>query len=150
DPFVHFNLGGIAFSSGQTAAALAHYRRSLELSQPGDTLVPKLYALLARTHHQRGQAEEALAACRAGRDACPQDAELAFLEGVLRRERRDAAGAEACFLQVLQAPDGDHFTSVDAGLRGYRTRNLLAELYRDQGRVAEAEAHWRAAVAECP
>src|SRR5262249_1802662 len=42
DPSVHFNRGSIAFTNAQPAAALAYYRRSLELSQPGDTLVPKL------------------------------------------------------------------------------------------------------------
>jgi tetratricopeptide (TPR) repeat protein len=39
---------------------------------------------------------------------------------------------------------------VDDGMRGYRTRDLLARIYRDQGRVSEAEIQWRAAVAEKP
>src|SRR5262249_29392487 len=65
-PFAHFNLGSIASTNGQTAAALAYYRRSLELSQPGDTLVPKLYAQLARCLHQAGQADAALQTCQAG------------------------------------------------------------------------------------
>src|SRR5262249_31878309 len=139
-----------ALTQGRTAEALTYYRRSLEHSQPGDSLVPKSYALLTRGHRQAGQADEALAVCRAGRGLCPRHPELAFWEGVLLRERQDRGGAEACFLEVLHTPDGEPFTSVDAGLRSYRTRHALAEVYRLQGRLAEAEAQWRAAAAECP
>jgi thioredoxin-like negative regulator of GroEL len=36
------------------------------------------------------------------------------------------------------------------GLRGFRTRQLLAEIYRTQERRVEAEVQWRAALAERP
>jgi tetratricopeptide (TPR) repeat protein len=39
---------------------------------------------------------------------------------------------------------------VDAGLRGYKGRNNLAVVYQQQGREDEAEAQWRAALAERP
>ena len=35
-------------------------------------------------------------------------------------------------------------------MRGYKTRDFLARIYRDQGRLSEAEIQWRAAVAEKP
>jgi hypothetical protein len=34
------------------------------------------------------------------------------------------------------------------GMRGYLTRHNLAVMYGEQGRLAEAEAQWRAALAE--
>jgi hypothetical protein len=43
------------------------FLRSLEGSQPGDSIVKKLFALLGQAHHRLGQFNEALAACRAGR-----------------------------------------------------------------------------------
>jgi FkbM family methyltransferase len=46
--------------------------------------------------------------------------------------------------------EGEHFASVDAGLRGYKARHNLAVLCQEQGRYPEAEAHWRAALADRP
>jgi glycosyltransferase involved in cell wall biosynthesis/Tfp pilus assembly protein PilF len=150
DPFILYNLGAVALTQGQTAEALRFLRSSLEHSQPGDTLVRKLYALLTRGHQQLGQQEEALTVCRGGRARYPDDAELLFWESVLLEEGGDLPGAEACLLKVLQAPAGEHLTGVDAGLQGYRARHNLAALYRRQGRLPEAVAQWRTAVAECP
>ncbi len=150
DAFVLYNLGAVAGTDGRPAQALDYLRRSLAQSRPGDTLIGKLHALIVRTHHQQGQRNEALAACRAGRAAVPQDAELLFWEAILRRESKDLEGATACLVQVLQGPEERSFTAADAGLRGYRTRNLLGEIYREQDRAAEAESQWRAAAAECP
>jgi tetratricopeptide (TPR) repeat protein len=42
------------------------------------------------------------------------------------------------------------FASVDAGLKGYKTRHNLVTLYLQQGRVPEAEYQWQAALAERP
>lgn len=89
-----------------------------------------------------------MAACQAGRSQYPDDAELLFQEGLLRRELSDPAGAELCLLRLLDAREGEHFASLDVGLRGHKTRHNLAVLYQEQGRLAEAEAQWRAAVSE--
>jgi tetratricopeptide (TPR) repeat protein len=43
-----------------------------------------------------------------------------------------------------------YFASTGSGLRGFATRHRLALLYRAQGRDADAEAQWRAAVTERP
>jgi tetratricopeptide (TPR) repeat protein len=40
--------------------------------------------------------------------------------------------------------------SVDVGLRGYKARHNLAVLCQEEGRLAEAEMHWQAALAEQP
>jgi predicted Zn-dependent protease len=48
-------------------------------------------------------------------------------------------------------PPSSYFTmSIDSGLRGHRTRYKLAVIYRDQGKLTQAEAQWRAVLAERP
>ncbi len=148
DPFTLFNLGQVYHELGQTAAAVPLWRRSLERSEPGDSIVRKLYALLAQGHRQLGQSREAVAACRAGRVYYPDDIELLFQEGLGRRELRDYHGAEQCLRQLLETQPGEHFGSVNTGLRGYKARHNLAVLYHEQGRGTEAEVQWQAALAE--
>jgi GT2 family glycosyltransferase/tetratricopeptide (TPR) repeat protein/SAM-dependent methyltransferase len=148
DPFTLFNLGSVYQELGRPSEALAVLCRSLERSHPHDSIVRKLYALVVQCHRQLGQPREALTACEAGRSLYPDDAELLFSEAMLRRELGDPAGAEACLVRLLGAPEAEHFASLDAGLRGYKARHNLAVLYQEQGRHAEAEAQWRAALAE--
>jgi glycosyltransferase involved in cell wall biosynthesis/Flp pilus assembly protein TadD len=150
DPFVLYNLGGVALSQGRRDEALGFLRRSLERTGPGDSTACKLHTLIARAHHEAGRPDEALAALRSGRAAFPDDPELLYWEALLLSERGDLRGAESCLLRVLAAAPRHHFMSFDAGLCGYRTRHFLADLYRRQGRDAEAEAQWRTALAECP
>ncbi len=150
DPFILFNLGWTYQGLGRIAEAVPYLRQSLERSQPGDSIVRKAYSLLAMGHRQMGQPQEALAACQTGRARHPDDAEMLFLEGQLLRERGDLAAAETCFRQLLQPHGTGHFTSHDTGLRGFKTRHQLALTYRDQGKHAEAEEQWKAALAEQP
>jgi tetratricopeptide (TPR) repeat protein len=155
DPFILFNLGWAYVPMRRYAEAIPYLSRSLELSQPGDSIVRKLYSLLADCHRHLGRPEQALAACRAGRACCPDGPELAFLEGSLLAEQGDLAAAEACWRGLLPesgrstAPP-QAFASYDEGLHGYRVRHHLAELCCRQDRPADAEAHWRAALAERP
>jgi tetratricopeptide (TPR) repeat protein len=148
DPFTLFNLGSVFNELGRTAEALPLLSRSLERSSPGDSIVRKLYALLAQGHRRLGQADEALTACRRGRAHYPDDAELLFQESLASRELGDPAAAEACQLRLLEARDRDHFASIDPGLCGHKARHNLAILYREQGRDADAEAQWRAALGD--
>jgi GT2 family glycosyltransferase/tetratricopeptide (TPR) repeat protein len=149
-PFTLFNLGSVYQELGRHAEALNFLRRSLERSHPSDSIVRKLYALIVSCHRAQGQTAEALAACQQGRGVYPDDAELLFAEALLRRDQRDFAGAETCLTQLLGSTANAHFASVDAGLRGYKARQNLGVVYREQGKLAEAEAQWRAVVAERP
>ncbi len=97
-----------------------------------------------------GQLEQAAAACHAGRGHYPEDAELLFLEALVRREQGDKSGAEANLLKLIAGREGAHFASVDAGLRGYKARHNLAVIYQEEGRLAEAEAQWTSVVREQP
>src|SRR5262249_41866180 len=115
DPFTLFNLGCIYNELGQPAEAAGYLRRSLGSSRRRDSIVRKLYALLGRCERALGKPDEALAASIEGRRHYPDDTELLFQEALVRRERGDAAGAEACLLRLLTTHEGPHFASVDAG-----------------------------------
>ena len=123
-------------------------QRSLKRSATGDSIVRKLYALIAVCQRRLHQTREALAVCQEGLWHYPQDVELLFQEAMARRDLGDLAGAEAAYQRCLHGRQGNHFASIDTGLCGYKARHNLAVMYRDQGRLAEAEAQWRRAVSE--
>jgi glycosyltransferase involved in cell wall biosynthesis len=150
DPFTLFNLGWAYQELGRVAESLPLLTRSLERSRPADSIVHKLYTLIAQGFRRLGRLGEAMAACRAGRARCPDDAELLDLEANLRQEAGDLAGAIACRRQLVNLRPGNHFASLDAHLRGPGARHQLAMLYRQQGRPADAETEWQAAVTEQP
>jgi GT2 family glycosyltransferase/predicted Zn-dependent protease len=149
-PFTLFNLGSIYREQGRHAEALTLLRRSLELSHPTDSIVRKLYALIVSCHQALGQKDQALRAFQEGRQLYPDDAELLFNEAMLRQDQKDLDGAAACLRRLLEPAPANHFASVDAGLRGYKTRHNLGNIYREQGKLTEAEGEWRAVVAERP
>jgi tetratricopeptide (TPR) repeat protein len=148
DPWTLLNLGQNYLAFGRAVEALPLLRRSLERSQPGDFYVRKLYGQLARGYHQLGQRQEAVAICRAGLARYPDFGELLFLESQLLNELGDLVGAEACLVRLLRPGAG--FVSDDLGICGYKSRQNLGLLYRRQQRNAEAEAQWRAVLAERP
>jgi tetratricopeptide (TPR) repeat protein len=150
DPFVLFNMGWTRIEPGEYGEALPFLQRSLELSNGKGSIVYKVYALLAQAHRVLGRPAQALALCQQGREQYPDDTEILFQEGVTRQDQKDWPGAEACWLRLLTTPDPGRLGSIDTGLRGYKARANLAVLYRDTGRVAEAEAQWQAALAEQP
>jgi tetratricopeptide (TPR) repeat protein len=150
DPFTLFNLGSVYQELERPAEALPLLRLSLERSHSSDSIVRKLYALIVHCERRLGQAAEALTTCRAGRALYPDDVELLFHESLVLRALGDRAGAESCLLRLLETREPDHFASVDTGIGGFKARHNLAVLYDEQGRLAEAAAQWRAALAERP
>ncbi|HYH66560.1 MAG TPA: glycosyltransferase [Urbifossiella sp.] len=150
DPFTLFNLGQVLAETGDVRAALVALERSLALSHPADSIVRKLYALIAQGRRGLGERGAALAACRAGLEHYPDDAELRYTEADLLREAGDLAGAEASARSLVGGREGAHFASVDSALRGYKARHLLALVLLQQGRLSDAEAEWVAVLAEVP
>jgi tetratricopeptide (TPR) repeat protein len=154
DPYVLFNLGWTYIDLGRAAEALPLLRGSLERAESSRNYLPLLYGLLVRCLQQLGQEDEASAMCQAGRARVPEDGGLLFQEGLLRGQRGDASGAEACFRELVRSPlsvvrDVRLLCRVE-GLHGYLARHHLALALSDQGRVTEAEAEWRAALEEQP
>jgi len=151
DPFVLFNLGSVYQELGQQAEAIPLLRKSLDRSHPDDSIVRKLYTLIAQCHRKLGQAGEALSVCQAGRRTYPDDAELLLVEAVARDESGDPAGAETCYRTLIEGRENeDHFASVADGLRGHLGRHNLAVLLLKQKRYTEAEVQWRMALTAEP
>jgi glycosyltransferase involved in cell wall biosynthesis len=149
-PFTLFNLGSVFHEMGRHADAVPLLELSLKKSHPKDSIVRKLYALLAHCLRGLGRRREALAACAGGLGHYADDAELLFLDALLRDEAGDLVGAEGSLTRLLTSRPQAHFASVAAGLRGHKARGKLAEVLLKQGRAGEAEAQWRAAVREEP
>jgi tetratricopeptide (TPR) repeat protein len=142
DPFTLFNLGSVFLETGDATRALTCLKRSLQRSHVSDSIVRKLYVLMAQAHRRLGQKAEVLAACREGRSAYPLDVELLLAEGLALRELGDLQGAENRLLQLMNVREGAHFASVDPDLKEVKAPHNLAVIYCDQGRLAEAEATW--------
>ncbi len=151
DSFVLFHLGKTYLNLGRPGEALPVLRRSLDRVAPDNSILPGLHELLARTHRQLGQAAEALAVCRAGRARLPGHAGLLFQEALLLCERGDFGPAEACLRRLLELPAEKRLVGTEEpGIRGFLARHNLAMICFRQGRAAEAEAQWTAALAERP
>jgi GT2 family glycosyltransferase/Flp pilus assembly protein TadD len=151
DPFTLFNLGSIYHELQQPTEAIPVLTRSLERSHPQDSIVRKLYALIAQCQRQLNQSRESLATLSEGRGHYPDDPELLFIEAQSRRDIRDFAGAEKALQQLIQGQEqGNHFGSIAEGLRGHKARHNLAVLYFDTDRLSEAEQQWRLCLDEQP
>lgn len=150
EPFTLFNIGSVFRELNQPGEALAALSRSLQLSRPSDSIVRKLYALIAQSQRDLGQAGEALRTCSNGRKIYPEDAELLFLESVLLRQSGDNQSAEERLHRLIDGSESAHFASVDVGLRGFKARHNLAIICMEQNRIAEAENHWLAALNDEP
>jgi GT2 family glycosyltransferase/tetratricopeptide (TPR) repeat protein len=149
EPFVLFNLGSIYREQGNIHEALRCLERSLQLSHPNDSIVRKLYALIAECYRRLGQPHKALAICNSGQQHYPDDADILFQEGITRQDLKDLDGAVDSFRRLRQPRSSNHFASVDAGLCGYRALHCLGVLYRAKGDIVAAEQHWQEALNEC-
>jgi glycosyltransferase involved in cell wall biosynthesis/tetratricopeptide (TPR) repeat protein len=149
-PFTLFNLGQLYLDMGRVPEALEMLRRSLADSAVTDSIVRKLYTLIARCEQRLNRPAEALVTIRAGRAHYPEDVELLFQESLLLGAVRDVPGAISCLERILDDRDSAHFASVDKGLRGYKARHNLATYYMELGRPDMAEMHWQRVLDEKP
>jgi tetratricopeptide (TPR) repeat protein len=136
-----------AFGSGFFSAPLSPLARG---GRPEPRACLTYYALIVGCYRVMGFKAEALTACQEGRQVYPEDTELLFLEGVLRRDKGDLTGAEACLIRLLESNPAAHFASVDAGLKGYKAWHNLGVVYLQQDRLEEAEAQWQKVLAQRP
>jgi tetratricopeptide (TPR) repeat protein len=136
---------------GDPAAAEQALRALLDLD-PSQSEAWRNLAVLLR-HQQRPA--EAIAVCQTARTRGAEDAELVLLHGLLLHDAGELAQAEACLLRLLEpkpapSPPNGAREPRQSQARRVRARHHLALLCRQQGRLAEAESHWRAALADMP
>jgi tetratricopeptide (TPR) repeat protein len=149
DPYVLFQLGLFQQQLGRAAESVAFLRCGVERCPPSANYAAKMHGLLAQGLHRLGQRGEALTACRRGREQHPADAELACQEASLLVDMGDLDQAVQCLQQLVPGPDGRARIAADPGKRSW-VQHQLALIARGRGQAAQAEAHWKAAVAEQP
>jgi tetratricopeptide (TPR) repeat protein len=142
-PFVLFNLGMTYEDIGEYSQAETWLRRCLQHSRPGESHIRKAYALLASSLERQGRDEEALGVCQQGLALFSEDAELLFRQGVLQHRLHRLEEAIASYRVLLHAAPPRHFTSVDRGIGGYKSRHNLALVFTEQGDHRAAEREWR-------
>ncbi len=149
-PFVLFNLGMTANHFGRHEEAIDWLTRSLAASGPNDSILRKTYALYAVSLRDLGRVDEALATCDEGLKVCPNDPELLFHRGlILARLGRPHEAVES-YKAVLGQDIGDHFSSVDVGILGYKSHLNIACAYSDIGDYRKAKEHFELAIKGYP
>ena len=151
DPWVLFQAGRIDLEHRYDEAEPL-LRRSLASLRPSDALRRQIYALLVKGAFAAGRAGEAAEIAGEALAQYPNDTNLVFQAGSLAFQAGEVDRAGDLFARLLNGqPDADeHLGDLDLSLRGWRMRHNLAVVRRLQERYDEAEALWRAAVAERP
>jgi len=150
DPFTLFNPGSVAIERTKWTDALEYLNRSLAHSAPTDSIVRKLYALIARAHQMLIDPHSALRACAEGLSLDAEDAELWFRKAIVHRHCGQAGEAEECWRRILTLSRPQKFASVDQGIYGHLTRRNLAAVAMERGDLEEARRLWNEVLAECP
>lgn len=151
DPVVLYNLGLTHARLGQHAAALPFLRRSFELSTHRADWMRKLLATLCDVWIRLNRRDQALAVTELGLANFPCDPELSIRRADLLGTAGNLRGAEQCLEALLAHAQPDYLqTGVADDLVCKEARRLLAVVYQDQGRVAEARRLLEALLAEYP
>ncbi|HEV3006232.1 MAG TPA: glycosyltransferase, partial [Pirellulales bacterium] len=149
-PFTLFNLGMTYSDAKKYRRGVSWLRHCIAASDPGDSHLRKAYALLASSLFQLGRHDETAEAIRKGREQYPQDTELLFREGLLFQEQGRYRQAARSYQAALSTQEPPHFSSLEIGLNGFKTRFNLARVYGLMGNLDAEEAEWRKVVAEAP
>jgi len=149
-PFVLFNLGMTYEEMGEYAVAEQWLRRCIAASAPSESHVRKAYALLVSSIQQQKRTDEAVQCCQLGLALFPHDAELRFHEGILAYEQRRFEDAIGSYRKVIANTEARHFSSMDRGIAGHKTRYNLAVAYTDDADLQLAELQFRLALDERP
>jgi GT2 family glycosyltransferase/Tfp pilus assembly protein PilF len=100
---------------------------------------------LAVLLREQGRLDEAAEACRTGWRLNPNYPTLPLLLGITLADQGNFAGAEMCFLRLLELP-----YEGPVPPEHIEARHQLALIYQKTGHPAEAEAQWRTILAERP
>lgn len=149
-PFILFNLGMTYADDEKYEEAIKYLQQCLKVSHPEESQVRKAYALLINALSQNNQYQDAWDCCCQGLTHFPSDKELLFRQAMLNHHFGRLLDAEKTYLRVINEQADRHFTSIDVGLSGYKTRHNLAIIYDEMGKLEQAEGQWRLIIKEIP
>ena len=135
-PFVLFNCGMTAHYTAREGEAIQYLERCIERSVNGESHLRKAYALLGMTHAVLKDYDRALTTFLKGLKAVGEDPELRFHAAKTLQALGRAEEAAEMYLAV-KPDDGEHFSSMDIGIVGYKRSFNLGALYLGLGRYAE-------------
>ena len=149
-PFTLFNLGMTYADMDDHESAVGYLEQSIANADVSESHLRKAFALLVNSLTQLKRCEQASNACAVGRRLFPEDPELLFRDAIIANQRNRFAEAEAAYIQLLGLNSERHFSSIDRGILGYKTRHNLAAVYLDMNRPDLAELQWRQVIGELP
>jgi glycosyltransferase involved in cell wall biosynthesis len=145
-PFVLFNIGMTAFHMRDFSKSIDYLKRCLSVCRKDESVVRKVYAMLAGASFETGNHLEAVRWLDKGLGLYPRDPELLFRGGAIFRETGNAAKAEECYLKLLADRESGHIDSIDQTMTGFKAHHNLAILYQETGRPEKAKSEFAAAV----
>jgi tetratricopeptide (TPR) repeat protein len=149
-PFTLFNLGMTYADIGEHQTAIDYLKRSIAVAGEAESHLRKAYALLVNSLAQLRLLDAAAAACEAGRQLFPDDPELLFRHAILAQQQHRLDEAERSYIRLLGLRGDRHFSSMDPGILGFKTRHNLAAVYQEMSRPDLAELQWRRSTDEMP
>lgn len=149
-PFVLFNIGMTRYYTGVFGDAAEWLRKCLTHCREGETIVRKVYALLAASEQYLGNLEAALSTCDDGLRACPGDPELLFRQGHILMVLDRPAEAVHAYRSILNADISGQFSSIDLGILGPKLFANLGLALMRLGNYREAKPHFQEAVRQNP
>jgi len=144
-PFVLFNIGMTAFHMKEFPKAKETLERCLKMSGPNESILRKVYAMLGGSELELGNLQYARERIEQGLKIYPRDPELLFRAGIIYHECGELPLAEQSYLRLLNDHEIGHIDSIDISMTTYKAHHNLGVIYRDMGRLNEADRHWRIA-----
>src|SRR3954452_9788454 len=154
-PFLHFNLGSENAALGQHEQALEHFRKAWSevRTDPGVRslgYVPSLVGRLATALRIAGAREELATHADDVLEVFPGYTDVVYERALAALHAGDLDAAAELLERCLEMGDAPSLYSATVGAGSYMAQSLLGEVHRQAGRLDEAEAALRAAVAVKP
>ncbi len=149
-PFVLFNIGMTAFYMGNWPQAIEALTESLARSRSQDSIVRKVYAMLAGSYLELGDIHAAIYHIEEGLKLFPFDPEINFRASTIYLQANKLEAAENCLKIVLSKRDTGHIDSLDISITSYKAHHNLALVYMKLNQPILEEQQWRSALAICP
>jgi tetratricopeptide (TPR) repeat protein len=154
-PFLHFNLGSEHAALGQHGEALEHFRTawSVVRRDPGVRslgYVPSLVGRLAAALRLNGHREDLARHTDEVLEVFPGYTDLVYERAMAALRDEDLDEAVVLLERCLEMGDAPSVYSATVGTGTFMAHSLLGEAHRRAGRLDEAEAQLRAALAANP